>query len=234
MDEFAGKKDAAKPTALAPIQEKKVEEMQIKERKRQRYGRTVPRFSINTTDANSSDQISTASDDKENEDTQDLAPPKKRAKPMTSTAASATANTARPVARKAVLSPRSHNSRTLPRSPFKAAERSIAQVTRPASPAKTQAAKTTATRTATRPQQQQRNATNSDDGGRTSEASTTSASTTIVTKTTAASKGKTWAGKKAATAANAVKAATTGKRTAAATKKENVPPAGGRSLRKRA
>ncbi len=175
----------------------------------------------------------------------DLANPKKRAKTAATTTATANTKASRTVSRKAVpstvLSPKSHNSRTLPRSPFKSTGfTSEKPSSRPSSPAKpaTLAVPTAGKRTASRAQTKRGPAAAAGseiDTGRSSEASNTSAGTTIVTK--APAKGRPAAGAKKAPAAPKT-AIATGKRIAAA-KKENVPPvptaaAGGRSLRKRA
>ncbi|KAF2480471.1 Borealin N terminal-domain-containing protein [Neohortaea acidophila] len=232
MNEYVEKRSPAKP-ALMSTQARKVVEVPMprKELKRQ------------------SDQISTASDDKENDTDHDLANPKKRAKPTATNPKAAATTAPSNAARKAILSPRSHNSRTLPRSPFKTSEpnKSTTQLPIPSSPAKPTLSsstapqpKATSTRPAPRPQQQ-RNITRSDtDGGRSSGASNTSASTTIVSKkksTAASARGKAGAATKKAiaSATSAMKSAATGRKAGAAgAKKENVvPAAGGRSLRKR-
>ncbi|TKA83551.1 hypothetical protein B0A55_00525 [Friedmanniomyces simplex] len=204
-----------------------------------------------------SDQISTQNnnhDDKENapapapiESTLDLPNPKKRVNTATTTA---NTKATRTVSRKGpapstVLSPKSHNSRTLPRSPFKPAlsPEKTAMLERLASPIKssiqhlappakggTQAPSRQTKRPGTAMEAEtERDATE----GRSSEASTTSAGTTIVTKP--ATKVGRPAGAKKATAATAAKTTAVGRKPAAA-KKENVPPVpvgGGRTLRKR-
>lgn len=172
-------------------------------------------------------------DDKENAPThssQHLPNPKKRAKTTTTATANtkATRTASRKVVMPSVLSPKSHNSRQLPRSPFKP---NIAQAGRPASPVKpslhaqylappTQAAARAPSR------QAKRGAADTD--GRSSGASTTSAGTTIVTKPVA---------KRAPALKVPAKATTAGRKPAGAAKKENLPPvvpaAGGRTLRKR-
>jgi hypothetical protein len=186
---------------------------------------------------------------------QDLPNPKKRAKPTPA----ATANTKatrtasrlkqQEIAPSTVLSPKSHNSRTLPRSPFKmgsSPEKEKPTAARAPSPIKHSnlaPPKQAASRPASRQVNSKRTAataTASDTEGRISEASNTSAGTTIVTKLGNAAKRVPAAaaaavGKKSATAAGKTAAA---ERKAAAAKKENAPPApvpagGGRTLRKR-
>ncbi|KAK3722208.1 hypothetical protein LTR37_002641 [Vermiconidia calcicola] len=209
----------------------------------------------------SSDEISTASpaennaeDDKENAPVQpsssqaaqhDLPNPKKRAK----TALAATANTkaARTASRKVVpstvLSPKSHNSRTLPRSPFKMSGSPEKPSIRPISPVKPAAptGRAGATRTASR-QASKKYLTapvGIENEGRSSEASNASTGTTVIVTKAAGAKGRpAAAGAKKATASTAAKSGGGAKKTtAAAAKKENVPPvptaAAGRSLRKR-
>jgi hypothetical protein len=185
-----------------------------------------------------SDQIS--EDDKENipsssvqQSQQDLANPKKRAKTTAAANTKAARTASRKVVPSTVLSPKSHNSRTLPRSPFKPAGNAPEKPTiRPASPAKSIPipGKRTASRTAKRGAAAGPGSEN--DAGRSSEASNTSAGTTIVHKP--APKGRTAAKKAPATTTKAA-TGTAAKRGAAA-KKENIPPttaAAGRSLRKR-
>ncbi|KAK3076525.1 hypothetical protein LTS18_012776, partial [Coniosporium uncinatum] len=94
-----------------------------------------------------SNAISHSSDDKENEGV-DIDVPKKRAK--TSSAMPANARTERAASRKevppTVLSPKSHNSRTLPRSPLKAPSSPAKSfLARPVSPLKPATTATTAT-----------------------------------------------------------------------------------------
>ncbi|KAK5127033.1 hypothetical protein LTR85_008392 [Meristemomyces frigidus] len=183
-----------------------------------------------------SDQM-TADDDKENapaQPSQDLPNPKKRAKTATANT-KATRTASRKVVPSSVLSPKSHNSRTLPRSPFKP---STAQdkpaLGRPTSPIKPSIpqylAPPPANSTSRAPSRQTKRAVAaSDTEGRSSEASTTSAGTTIVTKP--ATK-RAPAAKKPAVPPKT----TTAGRKPAAVKKENVPPVpatGGRTLRKR-
>ncbi|KAK0363572.1 hypothetical protein LTR91_020360 [Friedmanniomyces endolithicus] len=214
-----------------------------------------------------SEYISTANnnenDDKENapaltelESTQgqaqDLPNPKKRAKTATTTVANTKAT--RTVSRKGpapptstILSPKSHNSRTLPRSPFKSAlsPEKTALIERLASPVKqstqqlappTKTVSRAPSRQAKRPgaafgmAQETEMATE----GRSSEASTASAGTTIVTTKTASKVGRLPAAQKTTVAKTAVG----GRKAAAVVKKENVPPVplpvgGGRTLRKR-
>ncbi|KAK3111284.1 hypothetical protein LTR53_013625 [Teratosphaeriaceae sp. CCFEE 6253] len=198
-----------------------------------------------------SDHIST-SDDKENAPASpagvDLPNPKKRAK--TTTTATANTKATRTVSRKgiappsSVLSPKSHNSRTLPRSPFRSPEKPTAFQARPTSPVKPSIQHLAPPKAVGRaPSRQQAKrpvtamATAMDEEmaeGRSSEASIASAGTTIVTKP-AASRGR--AGVKKAAASAIATAKTVGRPKAAAVKKENVPPVpaatGGRTLRKR-
>ncbi|KAK5131853.1 hypothetical protein LTR08_000520 [Meristemomyces frigidus] len=188
----------------------------------------------------------------------DLPNPKKRAKPTTT----ATANTkaTRTASRKVlappnILSPKSHNSRTLPRSPFKSlAPTQEPALGRPASPVKPSLHHTQypapapapapprlAPRAPSRQHPAKRSAPvdeneNENEGGpRSSEASNTSAGTTIVTKPAAKRAAPT-----AAKRAGVAKAAAGAVRKPGAAKKENVAPvavapvvAGGRTLRKR-
>ncbi|KAK0778972.1 hypothetical protein LTR91_004241 [Friedmanniomyces endolithicus] len=214
-----------------------------------------------------SEYISTANtndnDDKENApapielepaqiQAQDLPNPKKRAKTATTTVANTKAT--RTVSRKGpapststILSPKSHNSRTLPRSPFKTAlsPEKTALIERLASPVKqstqhlappAKASSRAPSRQAKRPDtalgmaQETEMATE----GRSSEASTTSAGTTIVTTKTASKVGRLPAAKKTTVAKTTVG----GRKAAAGVRKENVAPVplpvgGGRTLRKR-
>ncbi|KAK0936359.1 hypothetical protein LTR29_012032 [Friedmanniomyces endolithicus] len=179
--------------------------------------------------------------------------PKKRVKTATTTVANTKAT--RTVSRKGpapptstILSPKSHNSRTLPRSPFKSAlsPEKIALIDRLASPVKqlTQHLAPPAKVPSRAPSRQAKRLvtalgmaqeTGMATEGRSSEASTTSAGTTIVTTKTASKVGRLPAAKKTTVA----KTTTLGGRKAAAVvKKENVPPVplpvgGGRTLRKR-
>ena len=192
-----------------------------------------------------SDQISTTSEDQENE-SQDLLPnPKKRARPNTSTT---TANTkairAASSRKEAMLSPKSHNSQPVPRSPLRFVEKSSACPTSPTKPLRAPPAKSAPTRKPSRQQLQSKkngsaNVQEEAEGeGRSSDASTTSAGTTVVRKEGAGGKGKAGAAKQ--TAAASTKSAVAAKKsTGAGSKKDNVPPVtatgagGGRSLRKR-
>jgi len=157
-----------------------------------------------------SDQIARndEGDDKENapagELEHELPNPKKRAKTNT-----ANTKATRTVSRKAVpanvLSPRSHNSRTLPKSPFKShisPVKSAQQHLAPSAPS---------SRAPSR-QQTKRPATimSSDVEGRSSEASNTSAGTTIIHK--AAAKSRAVVRKPVAVAKSAVASATGGKK----------------------
>ncbi|CAK1355882.1 hypothetical protein CB0940_00443 [Cercospora beticola] len=123
-----------------------------------------------------SDEMASA-DDKENvpsEQALDIPNPKKRTK--TTATANSKATRARNAGPAGVLSPKSHNSRTLPHSPIKPAEKPT--TARPMS-----SAQNTASRAARAPSRQtKRPGTASDTEGRASEASNTSAGTTIVTK----------------------------------------------------
>ncbi|KAI5369950.1 Putative borealin [Septoria linicola] len=124
-----------------------------------------------------SDEISVG-DDKENipsQAAQEIPNPKKRTK--TNVAANSKAMRARNAGPAGVLSPKSHNSRTLPHSPIKPLEKSAPP--RPMSSAQSTIAKPT--RAPSR--QAKRPGTASDTEGRASEASNTSAGTTIITKT---------------------------------------------------
>ena len=212
-----------------------------------------------------SDQISrdniVGSDDKENAapappTQQDLPNPKKRAKvaataptaPVPTVAANTkTARTTSRATRQAqappprastVLSPKSHNSRTLPRSPIKApiGISSPYKYTSPAKPPTLPIANATGGRTASRAQvkttTKRQAARQQENVGRSSEASDTSAATatTIVTKA-APTKGRAAAAKKAV---GAVVSKVGSIKKGANAKKENVPPAAAtRSLRKR-
>ncbi|KAK5174404.1 uncharacterized protein LTR77_001484 [Saxophila tyrrhenica] len=228
LDEHAEKANP-KPAPAVPVQE----EQQQKEG-------TPARKSLKR----QSEEMAAEENDKENvpassQATQaDLANPKKRAKTTTTTTAAntkASRTASRKVAPSSVLSPKSHNSRTLPRSPIKPAN----SFEKPSSPVKptTTTAPAAGKRTASRAQAK-RGApappANEGDTSRSSEASNTSAGTTIVTKAPPA-KGRAAAGAKKAPADPKTTTATA-KRGAAA-KKENVPPvptaAAGRSLRKR-
>ncbi|KAK6395073.1 hypothetical protein LTR65_001262 [Meristemomyces frigidus] len=181
-------------------------------------------------------------DDKENAPTQpthDLPNPKKRAKTATANT-KATRTASRKIVPSTVLSPKSHNSRTLPRSPFKptiiASDKP--SLGRPPSPVKPSIPQylalpnPPASRAPSRQAKQIGVTASEAEEGRSSEASTTSASTTIVTKP-ATKRAPAGAVKKAA----AAKTTTAGRKpAAAAVKKENLPPvpvAGGRTLRKR-
>ncbi|KAK3691142.1 hypothetical protein LTR37_018846 [Vermiconidia calcicola] len=210
----------------------------------------------------SSDEISTASpaennaeDDKENAPVQplssqaaqhDLPNPKKRAK----TALAATANTkaARTASRKVVpsivLSPKSHNSQTLPRSPFKMGGSPEKPSIRPISPVKPAAPTGRAGTTRTASRQASKKFLTAPVGieneARSSEASNASTGTTVIVTKATGAKGRPAAGAKKATASTAAKSGAGTKKTTATAvaKKENVPPpvptaAAGRSLRKR-
>lgn len=191
-----------------------------------------------------SDQISTTSEEPAKTDTApaqpDLANPKKRTKTTTTTTTKTTtqANTKasrakNPPANSTVLSPKSHNSRTLPRSPFKAGgSPEKASTVRPVSPAKPVPSKG---RAASRQQTTKKAApaapNNTTDDGRSSGVSDSSAGTTIVSKP--APKGRAAAtAKKPTAAAKAGAGAATKKATGPAARKENVAPAAAtRSLR---
>jgi hypothetical protein len=169
-----------------------------------------------------SDQISRA-DDKENmpaPSAQDIPNPKKRTK--TVVAANSKATRARNAGSAGVLSPKSHNSRTLPHSPIKPMEKT--HPPRPASSAQPNYSKTT--RAHSRQAQRPGTAVTDPDGGRASEGSNTSAGTTIITKPgtrKAATTKKTVPAKPAATSRKPVSA-----------KLEAAPAAGAtRTLRKR-
>jgi hypothetical protein len=174
----------------------------------------------------------TADEDKENEPSQnprELANPKKRTK---ITAAAANSKAARTITRNpgpsGVLSPKSHNSRTLPHppAPFKSSTMSPEklQATRPTSSAQMSAPKTT--RAPSR-QTKRTAAPASPDDGRVSEASATSAATTIMSNARAGTR-KAPVVKKAATTKTATAA-----RKPAVPKQEPVATTGGRTLRKR-
>ncbi|KAM3418652.1 hypothetical protein BST61_g4629 [Cercospora zeina] len=168
-----------------------------------------------------SDEMATE-DDKENvpsEPALDIPNPKKRAK--TTATANSKATRARNAGPAGVLSPKSHNSRTLPHSPIKPVEKP--SMARPMS-----SAQNTATRAARAPSRQSKPpGAASDTEGRASEASNTSAGTTIVTKPGA---------RKAAvpkTAASTVRGTGTSRKPPVA-KVETAPPAAAtRTLRKR-
>ncbi|KAK3675495.1 hypothetical protein LTR78_004578 [Recurvomyces mirabilis] len=164
-----------------------------------------------------SDQIArNEGDDKENAPTSELdhelPNPKKRAKTNT-----ANTKATRTVSRKAVpanvLSPRSHNSRTLPKSPFKAVVTSpFKSHMSPVKPVYLGVPPSAASSRAPSRQQTKRPATvmSSDVEGRSSEASNTSAGTTIIHK--AAAKGRAVVKKPVAVAKSAVASATGGKK----------------------
>jgi hypothetical protein len=182
---------------------------------------------------------------------EDLPIPKKRAK-TTTTTATANSKAMRTLSRAkgAVLSPKSHNSRTLPYSPLKPTNTSPAKTypvnqagpfatSRPASPIKPLLTVPTTTTGLSKPLSRapsrqtkrpaataKQSAPESEMEGRDSEASTTSAGTTIVTKPAA---------KKAAAARKAP--AVTVKRAVAKNEVTSAPAplltAGGRTLRKR-
>ena len=168
-----------------------------------------------------SDEMASA-DDKENvpsEQALEIPNPKKRTK--TTATANSKATRARNAGPAGVLSPKSHNSRTLPHSPIKPAEKPT--TARPMS-----SAQNTASRTTRAPSRQtKRPGTASDTEGRASEASNTSAGTTIVTKP---GSRKAAAPKKATTT---VKGTGTSRKPAVA-KVETAPSAAAtRTLRKR-
>ncbi|EMF17743.1 uncharacterized protein SEPMUDRAFT_78324 [Sphaerulina musiva SO2202] len=168
-----------------------------------------------------SDEISLG-DNKENalaQSSQDIPNPKKRTKTVVT--ANSKATRARNAGPAGVLSPKSHNSRTLPHSPIKPMDKMYPP--RPQSSAQTDSVKPT--RAPSR-QTKRPGAAPEADGGRASEGSNTSAGTTIVTKPgtrKAANTKKTVPARPAATS-----------RKPAAAKLEAAPPAAGtRTLRKR-
>ncbi|EMC93170.1 hypothetical protein BAUCODRAFT_36836 [Baudoinia panamericana UAMH 10762] len=160
----------------------------------------------------------------------DLANPKKRAKTATANT-KATRTASRKGAPSTVLSPKSHNSRTLAQSPARNMPSPVrTTMVRPLSPVKPSmqhlAPPKPSSRTLSR--QALRPLTAMESEGRSSEVSTASAGTTIVTKPAAK--------KAAATRKPAVgKTATTAKKPAVAKKEAAAPAAtgGGRTLRKR-
>ncbi|KAK0250012.1 hypothetical protein LTS09_014892 [Friedmanniomyces endolithicus] len=223
------------------------------ERERKSLKRQSEYISTANNDANDDKENAPAPTELEPTQPQDLPNPKKRVKTATTTVANTKAT--RTVSRKGpapptstILSPKSHNSRTLPRSPFKPAlsPEKIALIDRLASPVKqlTQHLAPPAKVPSRAPSRQAKRLvtalgtaqeTEMATEGRSSEASTTSAGTTIVTTKTASKVGRLPAAKKTTVA----KTTTLGGRKAAAVvKKENVPPVplpvgGGRTLRKR-
>ncbi|EGP91535.1 unnamed protein product [Zymoseptoria tritici ST99CH_1A5] len=171
-------------------------------------------------------------EDKENEPSEnprELANPKKRTK---TTAATANSKATRTISRKpgpsGVLSPKSHNSRTLPHppAPFKPSALSPekTQPTRPTSAA--QHAVPKATRAPSR-QTKRAVAPQSPDNGRVSEGSAASAATTIMSNAKTGTTKKAAVPRKAATA----KAATAGRKPAVP--KQEPVASTGRTLRKR-
>jgi len=166
------------------------------------------------------------------ESAQDLANPKKRTKTATAANMKATRTASRKVVPSNVLSPKSHNSRTLPRSPFKPVVPEKPAAMRPINPVKPSIQHLAPPKPTSRvpSRQGKRGAPTPEADLRSSEASNTSAGTTIVTKPAAATKRAPAVAKKPAPA----KAPAVGRKPAA--KKENVPPVpagGGRTLRKR-
>lgn len=189
-----------------------------------------------------------ADEDKENAPTEpwahDLPNPKKRTKTATATANTKATRTASQKAPPTVLSPRSANSRTLPRSPLKQAspEKPAFTTARPASPVKPIVTHTNAnsskpssrapSRQTKRPAPARGAALSSE--GLESEISTTSTGTTgttVVTKQAAAKKAPATRKAAATKTTTAAAAKKTTKKEAAAP--APAPPAGGRTLRKR-
>jgi len=241
LDEQAAKMPALLAPAV-PIAEQKADiQGTTRPKKRQRYDPN-----LNSSDAKlglhansiNSDQISTLdNDDKENENsTQDLPQPKKRAKTTNTNAANTKAT--RTVSRKGtVLSPKSYNASAIPRSPVRPTTGALGPPPRSLSPVKALPAlpqKGGPTRKASKPQLAAAGKTEQASEGRSSDASNTSAGTTIVKKS-GTGKGKARAAKSVTSAAARVAAASKKAiASTAAVKKENVPPSGGRTLRRRA
>lgn len=244
IDEHAAKNNP-KPAAPVPVVQKQTEKAAPpsprKSLKRTRYESDLVSRGNEELLTYHSEHF--ANEDKENAPTEsyahDLPNPKKRTKTATANT-KATRTASQKTAAPTVLSPRSANSRTLPRSPLKAAspEKPAFTTARPASPVKPIVSQTNAlsskpssrapSRQTKRPAPARAAALNND--ARDSEGSTTSAGTTIVSKTTTK---KAPATRKAAPAKTAPAAS---KKTAAAKKEAApapVPPAGGRTLRKR-
>lgn len=178
--------------------------------------------------------------------TQDLANPKKRVKstqpPAETTNMAANTKASRAKAAAKVLSPRSNNSRTLPRSPLKPGpmERAppasllpgrVSPMKPPQARAPSRATSRQTTRAARAPPTGAKKVAESESEGRESEGSTTSTTTTIVKKPAAAASKKSTVARKPSP-----KATTQSAKPVAAPKKENVVPApasGRRVLRKR-
>jgi len=249
IDEHAAKNNP-KPAAPIPVLQKQAERTTPlsakKSLKRTRYG--CIRRSRGSRDLLTLVSEHFADEDKENAPAEpyahDLANPKKRTKTATTTANMKATRTASQKAPPTVLSPRSANSRTLPRSPLKAAspEKPAFSIARPASAVKPVVTQTHAisskpssrapSRQTKRPAPARAAALNNTEG-RDSESSTTSAGTSGTTIVTKQAAKKAPATRKAAPAKTTTVAA---KKTAAAKKEAApapVPPAGGRTLRKR-
>ncbi|KAF2169844.1 hypothetical protein M409DRAFT_52335 [Zasmidium cellare ATCC 36951] len=218
LDEHASKSRPAPPPPM-PVASKAHQSHTAQQ------AQTAPAQKTQPSKKRKSDEISTG-DDKENipsNPASELANPKKRTK---TTGAVANSKATRTASRKAgparVLSPKSHNSRTLPQSPIKPSTLSPEKAL-PAQP-QLSAQPAPAKRSTRAPSRQTKRAGAATDGteGRTSEASNSSAGTTIITKS--GKRKQPPAPKKTTTA----KAAPTGKKPAAV--KQDVP---GRTLRKR-
>ncbi|KAK5690794.1 hypothetical protein LTR97_011955 [Elasticomyces elasticus] len=257
VDEYARKNEPKEPeqTSIAVLKSP-VKAMEVERKSLKRQSEFI---SVNNDDDDKENAPQPASSQQDHYHHEPLPNPKKRAKP---TPSSTTANTkaTRTASRKVVashpvvvvpapphggvLSPKSHNSRTLPRSPFKhpglsPEKQAMVERLTGVSPAKQQIQQQymLAPKPAPRaPSRQTRTPVNDiDEGeveGRTSEGST---GTTIITKQPVSKLGRLAAAKKAVVA----KTTGAGGRKAAAAKKENIVPVaaapvgGGRTLRKR-
>jgi hypothetical protein len=238
LDEHAGKET---------VQQVGEAERPTKALKRSRWASWMARQRMKDTDCSPSDHISDdfGAQDKENAapaqpDSQD--PPVTQQRAPKAAAPSAIANTkaartasranVKPLQPSTVLSPKSHNSRTLPRSPFKATSPDKPLPQRPINTAKPPAVRVASRQQTTTAAKKLGNAREREQ--RSSGGSDSSAGTTIVHKAAAGARSRVAA---AAKKTAAVGRAATGKKAgaAAASKKENVGPvtAGGRILRKR-
>ncbi|KAK3621483.1 hypothetical protein LTR56_013424 [Elasticomyces elasticus] len=259
VDEYARKNEPKEPeqTSIAVLKSP-VKAMEVERKSLKRQSEFISVTNADDDDKENAPQPASSQQDQQHHDP--LPNPKKRAKPTPNTTTS-TANTkaTRTTSRKVianhpvvvvpapphggVLSPKSHNSRTLPRSPFKhpglsPEKQAMVERLTGVSPVKQQIQQQQqqymlAPKAAVRaPSRQTKTPVEDIDEGRSSEGST---GTTIVTKPAVSKVGRLAAAKKAVVA----KTTGAGGRKAAAAKKENlapvagVPVGGGRTLRKR-
>ncbi|KAK4976104.1 hypothetical protein LTR42_003729 [Elasticomyces elasticus] len=256
VDEYARKNEPKEPeqTSIAVLKSP-VKAMEVERKSLKRQSEFISVNNDNDDDKENAPQPVSSQQDQHHEP---LPNPKKRAKPTPSSSTTANTKVTRTASRKVVashpvvvvpapphggvLSPKSHNSRTLPRSPFKhpglsPEKQAMVERLTGVSPAKQQIQQQymLAPKPAPRAPSRQTKTPVEDleeVEGRTSEGST---GTTIITKQPVSKVGRLAAAKKAVVA----KTTGAGGRKAAAAKKENIVPVaaapvgGGRTLRKR-